>query len=391
MNKIFLLIALLGFSTNLYSQEELSPPPVESLKKVEKTPDVESLKKIQQNIEVFQRTNNESLIQKEIDAANSISSQKFENKDQLSQYIKLNDKTGGFFKFVNIVWFFSTILIAISIGWLSTKFFGFYAIEFVGYGLCTFGIVSGAIEPRFGIWLVVPACLMLIGFLALTERLHFKEYDKKAYERNPGKGWLVLSMYQVQFLILTVVYAGCALYYESSLLGFMTIIALEGLLGFTVVVAPLCIAMGFESDKVMPRATAASFGILSTYLITIITMGDFGPFKVFESGALFVGAFVYFLGLLIMSSYYYEKANKYLLMQIITIVSGFAAFYIGSVFKIDSLLGVGGTFFSIYLLTKYIELPLKELGAAVSLLGAGLILFLFSLFAYNFPQYFFLG
>jgi hypothetical protein len=177
----------------------------------------------------------------------------------------------------------------------------------------------------------------------------------------------------------------------------MTVIALEGLLGFTVIVGPLCIGLGFNSDKVMPRATAASFLILLVYLLTRISGGEVGVFHVFQGGAFFIGTFVYFLGLLILSSWYYhcwgkdKQVGTFWVMQVVTIASGVAAFYIGSVFGIGTLLGVGGTFFVIYLLEKYSELPWSDIGFAWGLLGAGLLMFGFALFAYHHPQYFFLG
>jgi len=378
--------------------------------------DVKRLREIQQNIVVLERIefrqnlfdSRQEALNDQYRLASEIAGEEISTQGELANFLLHHDKTGGFFTFLNIVWFFASLVVVIALGWLCFSYFGGYAIEIFGYVLCVFGLVSGLIWPGLGIWFVVPACLLLFGLLSLTEQLHFKDFDKKRYESDegkhqllPGKGWLSFSLFQVQFAIMTFVYGGAALVYNSQVLGFMAIMALEGLLGFTMLVGPLCVGLGFSSEKVIPRATAASFLILLVYLLTRVTGGDPGIFHVFQGGAFFIGTFVYFLGLLILSSWYYyawgrrgsEKGShaQFWFMQVVTIASGCAAFYLGSVFGITALLGVGGTFFVIYLMEKYTELPWSEIGFAWGLLGAGLLLFGFALFAYHHPQYFFLG
>ena len=261
--------------------------------------DVKKLREIQQNIVVLERITvelpfarigvdagpggNGGHLQVEITdqyrQATQLAGEEITTKAQLSQYLLQHDKTGGFFTFLNIVWFLASLVVIVSLSWLCFSYFGANAIEILGYAIAVFGLVSGVIFPSIGVWFVVPACLLLFGLLTLTERLHFKNFDRNnfyeegTHQLKPGKGWLSFSLYQVQFAILTVAYGACALVYNSEVLGFMTVIALEGLLGFTVIVGPLCIGLGFNSDKVMPRATAASFLILLVYLLTRISGG----------------------------------------------------------------------------------------------------------------------
>ena len=145
----------------------------------------------------------------------------------------------------------------------------------------------------------------------------------------------------------------------------------------------------------------ASLLILAAYLAVRIVPNSLPEFiKLFDTGCLFMGAFVYYLGLLVMSNKWYacpkvadgeRNVSRYLLMQVVTIASGFAAFYIGSTFNIGSLLGIGGTFFTIYLLEKYYEIPWKGVGWAWSLLGVALALYFFVGFATQNPQYFIWG
>ena len=48
-------------------------------------------------------------------------------------------------------------------------------------------------------------------------------------------------------------------------------------------------------------------------------------------------------------------------MQVITIVAGMAAIGAGSLFDIPQLLGIGGTFFVLYLIEKPFEIPTQSM------------------------------
>ena len=80
-----------------------------------------------------------------------------------------------------------------------------------------------------------------------------------------------------------------------------------------------------------------------------------------------------------MSNRWYKPLNKQVLryvgMQVVTIISGMAGFHVGSTFHIGPLLGVGGTFFCLYLLEKYYEIPWKGVGDFWSLLGVAVALY----------------
>jgi hypothetical protein len=170
---------------------------------------------------------------------------------------------------------------------------------------------------------------------------------------------------------------------------------------------PGCIALGWEEEKKVPKSTLASLALLAVYIGTTLS-GNSAPddIKLFERGGLFMGAFVYYLGLLVMSSKWYswkkcyepEKKKvvrqcspQYLIMQAITICSGLAAFYLGSSYQISSLLAIGGTFFTIYLLEKYYEIPWKGVGWAWSLLGVAFALYFFVGFTGQHANYFVWG
>lgn len=105
-----------------------------------------------------------------------------------------------------------------------------------------------------------------------------------------------------------------------------------------------------------------------------------------------MGAFVYYLGLLILSSRYYNAGKgNYILLQIITVLSGVAAFFVGATFGVNILLSIGGTFFVLYLLEKYSELPWNDIGWAWSLLGIACLLYGAAFVVGKYPEYFLVG
>jgi hypothetical protein len=150
--------------------------------------------------------------------------------------------------------------------------------------------------------------------------------------------------------------------------------------------------MGWTEQDKIPRSTIASFILLAVYVIAKLSSTRLpDAVHLFQTGCLFMGGFVYYLGLLVMSSKWYdEKANwtRYLWMQVLTIGSGLAALYLGATYNIGTLLGLGGTFFAIYLLEKYWEIPWEGAGWAWAALGMAVFLYVFVGFAQAHPQYF---
>lgn len=277
-----------------------------------------------------------------------------------------------------------------------------------------------AIQP---LWFVVPGAFSFAGCIYLSYYLHWlrpvnkqaKKKDKKNASEKVYLGPGFVTFPTVLFSLCTIVWGATAIVYHQAyplagiphFIAFITVMALQSFLGFSVITAPGCIALGWDESKKVPKSTFASLILLIAYVGTILS-GTALPeiIKLFETGCLFMGAFVYYLGLLVMSSKWYcrksqydpeqkkvvtTKRSPYLLMQAITIASGVAAFYLGSSFHIGTLLGIGGTFFVIYLLEKYYEIPWKGVGWAWSLLGVAVALYFFVGVAGQYPQYFVWG
>ncbi|MGK7875503.1 MAG: hypothetical protein AB4426_20040 [Xenococcaceae cyanobacterium] len=304
----------------------------------------------------------------------------------------------GFFTFVNIVWTLAAILLAIALAWLTwlylipiLKLIPAFVYEILIYWACLVFIVGGHWFAK-GIdeFIALPGCLGLIGALGLTNKLHEKALAKVYFSEDSKPR---INPYSLNIFILFIFWSVTAVVYQSSLIGFMAVIALEAFLGFSVIVMPLCYAIGFSNKEVIPRAMSASLLLLVFYVCVQITEVELPYIGIFSTGVLFMGSFVYFIGTLIVSTKWYDmpfNLNRYIGLQVLTIVSGVLALYVGSVWNILLLQRIGGTFFFLYLIEKYFELPWQKEAWAWATLGFAIILYLSALFAKQYPQYFFL-
>ena len=181
-----------------------------------------------------------------------------------------------------------------------------------------------------------------------------------------------------------------ALLYESTAIGFITILALAAYLGFFIATQPGIYVLGFTSRSLLPRAVLSSL-ILLVFYVTIRLSGiEFPYFSIFAPGVLFVGTFVYFLGLLIWSSKWYSRRqqSEYIALQPITITSGAIALYLGAVGQIPQLQGIGGTFFFLYVIEKYFELPWSQKNIVWATFGLSTLLFSAAWIMKQYPEYF---
>lgn len=311
------------------------------------------------------------------------------------------ERVKGFVTFGNIVLIFAAIMGVTAVGLL----FGHYFValilavplpawEVICYFVC-FGLIAAGtkVDPEYMLMPVLPGVLGLIGCTFLTDRAHFhKSRDRDQRRWSPvSNEWLAL----IQWGFLAMAWGAVAIFYGSEVIGFLSVMALMTALGFVCGVMPWGVYIGWNDEKMVSRGTTAAFVILGFYVLTHITGISSPQIDVFKTGAHFMGAFVYFLGILIMSSKWYFGReddytwfNKYLLLNALCIASGIAAFYLGSVFGMSSLLGIGGTLFSLYVLEKYFEIPWKGVGWiwAMLFLAIGLYFAVGQMKAY--PEYF---
>lgn len=205
-------------------------------------------------------------------------------------------------------------------------------------------IITGLfVSHHNALWFGLTGSLLFAGALIFTAFLHDIEKNEVRF-----------------FSILFGVWSVVAVSYQSSVIGFIAIGALMGLVGFSLWVTPLCYAFGFKDKDALGNATSTGFAILLLFLFLRMTHVAIPFMDVFESGAYWLGSFVMFLGLLIASTKWYGNNFPYVLMQVITIVAGMLALYIGSVFDIAPLRSIGGTFFALYLIEKPFEIPAES-------------------------------
>jgi len=286
-------------------------------------------------------------------------------------------KLAGYITLVNIIWVTAAFLLAIAIGWLVflyifplVKELSEVAIEFSSYATCM--TIIGASQGLPDVAIVPTAftgCLLLMGCLYLTEKYHFRGRNYRPYHRSTPR-------FAIYSGLLFVAWGAAAVFYQSSLIGFIAVGAAVSSLGFSILVTPLCYCIGFEDDAAIIRGTTAA-GITVAVYTLIQTTGLLVPeyLELFRTGVMFIGTFVYFIGLLIMASKYYTKnARHYLLMQFLMITSGVAAISVGSIFDITTLQRIGGTIFYLYAIEKYFEIPWGEASWAwITLFFSGLL------------------
>jgi hypothetical protein len=246
--------------------------------------------------------------------------------------------------------------------------------EALGYGaaltLLYFATKVGAADQ---FWYVFGGALFLGGMFMLTCR----RFDSE----NP-------SMF---FGVLTALWAPIAIYFNSDAVGFLAVLSFMGMLGFSAAVIPMGYVVGFTDKDSVGRATAAAFIVTAMATFNhIMTSGGAKVLNVtgttynnpFQWGALWIGPFVLFLGLLIVASRYYDwaggrggRSNNYIARQFLPIVMGIVATMIGTTYGVPHLAGIGGTFFVLYLIEKASDIPIDGMVgyATVGLVTASIL------------------
>ncbi len=178
-------------------------------------------------------------------------------------------------------------------------------------------------------------CLLFVGALGFSAHRH----------RYLASGFRFSS---ILFLVWTL----AALLFGSSFIGFIAVGALLSALSFRILLTPY--GLGFRDEITVRRATVAAFEILALFIGLRLVGALLPALAVFEFGALFLGSLVGYTGLLILSSRWHERRydKKYLAFQGVAIIAGVGALFFGSVFHIDELQKIGGTFFVVYFIVK---------------------------------------
>lgn len=264
-------------------------------------------------------------------------------------------KFAGLITFVNVMWCFAIVVGVACFAYLArdlivslmTVFVLLASLPLIVYEVICYLASSGVIlyatrlGPETAPYVALTGCLLFAAALGLTFR-----------ERGFPK-------IEAASFLLAIAWGATAVKFDSQLIGFFAVIALMSGLGFSAASTPLCYAIGFRDRDAIGRATSASFMILAAYVAAHV-YGQSNPIaKIFEPGALFMGTFVGYIGVLISSSRFYCEAsdNSYALRQVFAVALGVAALYFGSVWQISELQKIGGTFFALYIIEKFTDIP----------------------------------
>lgn len=264
------------------------------------------------------------------------------------------------------------------------RFIPKFVYEVIIYGVCIALINQG--HSTDNIYLGVIGSLGLLGALIFTNYIH---------ERLLGALYdsTRIDPVSINALILTFAWAYIAILLKSKLIGLFAVIAFETFLGFSVLVLPLCYCIGFRDKQVIPRAMMTSVFLLLIYfpMASNVELGQY--FQIFSKGIWYMATFVYFIGLLIVSSRYYLGPNdpSYLAMQLLFLVSGLAAIYLSTILNIPELRGIGGTFFMLWIIEKYTDWPGLREHWLLGTFGLGLLMYGLGMFAKAHPAYFLLS
>ena len=290
----------------------------------------------------------------------------------------------GLFDFVDIVWIVIGALLFIAALGLA----GLYlvplirklpkpVIELLVYMACAAFLIAPRLLLTGGgaVALSLVGCFGLIGALLYTHDLHFKRSKEQ---------WM-LRLYSA---VLWLVWTGAAVAYQSRFIGFLASIALMALLG--AYLFPVLGWVHFSKRRVVPLAM-----ICATALILIFggvtSLPSLAPYSyIFETGALSSGGTVYFAGCLVLASWSYNKRKlaPYLFGQAVALISGTAMLLVGSLYQLDVVREIGGSFLALYLLEKFFEFPWKKAGWAWMCLALALLLYAGARFVERYPHFF---
>lgn len=293
---------------------------------------------------------------------------------------------GGWLSFVHVVWAVASLLVVVAGGWLVARHLLPWLheasprlLEALLWLLCG-GLVVGAgwcpVEARS--WVALLGCLGSIGAAAYSHAR--RGHDRT---REPLVRWSAL---------LCVAWGAAAAAHESRLLALLSVLAYMTALGFSVVVSPLCVFVGFRRRSAIPAAMGAALVLTVTFSAASITgarvpwLGAYVP--IFEPAASFVGTFVWFLGGLIVCSRHHRSPNAWA-VQGLFLASAAAALLVGSVWGLPYLEKVAGTFFALWLIEKYLELPWRRGHWPWVALGLGALLWGGAWWAARHPTLFF--
>lgn len=296
-----------------------------------------------------------------------------------------------FISFVNIIWVFASLIIVLSLSLLFVRYIVplLKMIPIVVYEIILYLACIGLIYGGQFVTATASQFVAFPGVLGFAILLPF------SYKRRQPEHWEELNYEHikrpiiVQNLILMTIWGVTAIAYNSQLIGFMTVVVLMVTVTATRAIPALLASIGMDDNSAGRELLVMSFLLLLTYIIMEIR-DIVGVYHVFEVGVHWLGAYGFFGALEWMSSRWRktQSMKSYIYWQVVAVLSGVGAIFIGQLFEIEALTEVGGTFLLVYILSKYIEIPNLRQYWLWATLGLGLILYMIALVINQYPELF---
>jgi len=192
----------------------------------------------------------------------------------------------------------------------------------------------------------------------------------------------------VVHLFHALMLAPLAVKVQSSLLGWLTVAAICGMLGFNVVCGGLVTAIGFHSEDALARCMVVTCVANVGYLVMMAADRLPSWLQPFRTGVHTFAGPVYFLGLLIASSYYGPYRKHYFAMQLVMAAALLLQIVFGGMYNLPATQNVAAVYTVLYLMEKSTEAPwLWGDCVWLTLFGISLCMWRLSLFLKTNPHY----
>jgi hypothetical protein len=294
----------------------------------------------------------------------------------------------GVFTFINLIWFvsiigilaalsflFAPLIVAIMQGVVPLLIALVPLYEVLAYVLCFWFVFRGMFSPNQETGFFIS----MTGSLGLVPSFFFS-----TYLHSSGGGNKELFA-QILNLVMALYWIPMALHFNSTFFGFLVVCAFWSMLGFSVACYGLCWAIGFHSRENLERCVAASFYILSIFVVLKVSGVNVVYLIPFSTAVSTMGCVVLYLGLLIASSRFYR--SDYLQTNLVMIFTLIAGVFFGSVFTVPSMLNTACTFAALYVTEKIGETRIMQSNIWFLALGGFSFLYFISLYLHNHPGF----
>jgi len=252
-------------------------------------------------------------------------------------------------------------------------------LEVCGYMLALAFSIQGSRYPigqaDAGMMVALTGGLSFVPLWMYSTSLHVKAHD--------GNTQMFICV--SNFLIAGVL-APLAIIYDSKLIGFLTILAVYGALGFVCGAFGLGYYVGFHGESAMGRCTVASVMLIVTFTTVRLFAADLAFVRPFATGAMCLGNVMYFLGTLISSSKWLCEDSEYTVRQAIMVGSLVAALLVGNILALHSMSNTATTFLVLWLMEKQMEIKWGDLSILV-VFANFVALYFISHYLYTHPEH----